>query len=105
MVTAEMAVALPALVLVLGAALTVQSVVATRARCLDAARAGARAAARGDSEPAIRAAVAATYPRVDAVTFRRSAALVQVVVSARPGGFVRIALPEVSASAVAAEEQ
>jgi hypothetical protein len=48
-VTAELAVGLPALVLLLLAALTAVSAVTTKLQCVDAAREAVRAAARGES--------------------------------------------------------
>ncbi len=48
MVTAETAVVLPVLLLVLAAAVAVIVVLAAQLRCVDAAREGARAAARGE---------------------------------------------------------
>lgn len=53
MVTAELAVALPALVLVLGVLLGALALAADQVRCVDAASAAARSLARG--EPAARA--------------------------------------------------
>src|SRR5690242_879636 len=47
-VTAEVAVALPVLILVTWAAMWFVSVLGTQARCVEAARAAARAGARGD---------------------------------------------------------
>ena len=47
-VTAELAVALPVLVLLLLAGLTAVNAVATKMRCVDAAREAARAEARGE---------------------------------------------------------
>ena len=62
MVTAEAAVTIPALVLVLALCLgAVQSAV-DRVRCVDGVRAGARAAARGDLPSAVHAAIAARSP-------------------------------------------
>ena len=49
MVTAETAVVLPVLLLVLVGAVAVVTVVGAQLRCVDAAREGARAAARGES--------------------------------------------------------
>jgi Flp pilus assembly protein TadG len=49
MVTAETAVVLPVLLLVLAAAVAAITVVGAQLRCVDAAREGARAAARGES--------------------------------------------------------
>ena len=48
MVTAETAVVLPVLLLVLGGAVAAVTVVGGQLRCVDAAREGARAAARGE---------------------------------------------------------
>jgi hypothetical protein len=61
-VTAEAAVALPALVLVLAASLWAVAIVGAHLQCVDAARAGARAAARGESADAVRVAVARSAP-------------------------------------------
>ena len=47
MATAELAVVLPTLVLVIAVGLTMVSVVLAQVRCVDAAREAARAAARG----------------------------------------------------------
>src|SRR5688500_20233283 len=49
MVTAETAVVLPVLLLVLAGAVAAVTVVGAQLRCVDAAREGARAAARGES--------------------------------------------------------
>lgn len=54
--TAELAVVLPAVSLVLAAVLSVGEVVMAKVACVDAARAGARAAARGDDLEAVRRA-------------------------------------------------
>ena len=51
-VTAELAAGIPVLVILLAAALTAVSAVSTQLRCVDAAREGARAAARGERDPA-----------------------------------------------------
>lgn len=51
--TAELAVAMPALVLALAAVLSVGQAVLAQVGCVDAARAGARAAARGESPAAV----------------------------------------------------
>lgn len=53
MVTAEIALALPVLILLLAVALGGIRYGIDQVRCLDAARAGARAAARGDSPAAV----------------------------------------------------
>ncbi len=53
MVTAETAVVLPVLMLVLVAAVAAVTVVGAQLRCVDAAREGARAAARGEDTAAV----------------------------------------------------
>ncbi len=62
-VTAEAAVVLPVLLVVLAAALWVLASVAAQVACVDAARVGARAAARGDDPQAVRRAALAVAPR------------------------------------------
>lgn len=79
--TAEAAVALPALVVVLliavGAAVTVDG----QLRCVDAARAAARVAARGDADAAAARAGAEVAPRGARVTVVHHAGDVQVTVA------------------------
>ena len=58
MVTAETAVVLPVLLLVLAGAVAAVTVVGAQLRCVDAAREGARAAARGEDVATVRALVA-----------------------------------------------
>lgn len=55
MATAELALAMPALVMVLAVALFAFGVAVDELRCVDAARAGARAAARGETSTEISA--------------------------------------------------
>ncbi|MFC7326208.1 TadE family type IV pilus minor pilin [Marinactinospora rubrisoli] len=62
MVTAEIAVALPGLCLLLGVALAAVGAAAAQVACVDAARTGARAAARGDDAGAVRRLVAGIAP-------------------------------------------
>ena len=62
MVTAETAVVLPVLLLVLAGAVAALIVVGAQLRCVDAAREGARAAARGDGEARITAIAARAAP-------------------------------------------
>lgn len=106
-VTAELALAIPALFAVLGLALWAISAAGLAMDCTDAARAGARAAARGDSDAAVRALVERTGPRGAALSLDRRGGLVTVTVRARtapPGPFP---LPgfTVSGSAVAQVER
>ncbi|MFC5185792.1 TadE family type IV pilus minor pilin [Actinomadura harenae] len=81
MATAEIAVALPALVLVTVLALWAVAVASTHMSCVDAARAGARAAARGESLDAVRALVSRSAPQGATVAVQRDAERVQVTVS------------------------
>ncbi len=53
MATAEFAIVLPVVVLVLAMALAMLMAVTDQLRCVDAARVGARAAARGDTDAAV----------------------------------------------------
>lgn len=62
MVTAEIAVALPALVLVLTLALGAVALVTDHLRCVDAARVGARLLARGEDAGWVRSEVAHQAP-------------------------------------------
>jgi TadE-like protein len=80
-VTVEVAVALPALVLVVAIALWGVSVAAAHVACVDAARAGARAAARGEPPPAVRAAVLRGAPSGARVATRRDGDVTEVDVS------------------------
>jgi Flp pilus assembly protein TadG len=108
-VTAELALALPTLVLVLVAGIWLQSAVALHARCQDAARAGARAAARGDSDGQIRSALATALPSGATVGIARAGGVVTVSVSApasAPAGLADlVSAPTLRAAAVAAVER
>ncbi|WP_066360808.1 TadE family type IV pilus minor pilin [Herbidospora mongoliensis] len=106
-VTAEMAAALPALVVVLGAALWAVAVVGARLECVDAARAGARAAARGDGVPAVREGALAVAPSGASVEVTVGASLTEVTVRARVRPSWAVMLPGVvvSASATSATEK
>jgi Flp pilus assembly protein TadG len=81
--TAELAVMLPALVLVLVVALWSVSAVTGQLRCVDAARTAARALARGDSPASAVAAARAAAPAGARVVVSREGDLVVVDVSAR----------------------
>lgn len=82
-VTAETAVALPALAVVLGLVLWAVGAVNAQLRCVDAARLAARALARGDDQSAAVARAAEAAPAGAEVAVSRSAVLVTVVVRAR----------------------
>jgi hypothetical protein len=72
MVTAELALAVPTLLLVLSICLSVVAVVAARVRCIDAAAVAARLTARGETSQTVLAQVHESVPRA-AVTVRRLA--------------------------------
>ncbi|MFJ5775058.1 TadE family type IV pilus minor pilin [Streptomyces sp. NPDC093094] len=103
-VTAESAVVLPVLVMFAMALVWGLLAVATQIRCMDAARTGARAAARQDPEGAVARVARGAAPSGARVTVSREGDLVRVVVVAKPrflGG-----LPfEVREEAVAAAEE
>ncbi|MFJ5922391.1 TadE family type IV pilus minor pilin [Kitasatospora sp. NPDC092948] len=105
MVTAETAVALPALVLL--AAMLIWGVVAAGAqiRCVDAARAGARAAARGDGDAAAVAAAAAPAGAKVAVALDATTARVTVEAPCPgPGRLAAVLSVRLAATAVSARE-
>lgn len=107
-VTAEIATALPALVVVVIGAVWVVSVGLTQLRCADAAREAARAAARGDDPAVVSSVAEATAPDGAAVQVRVEGDIVTVEVAARvppplPFGD-HVAAPTVRASAVAVKE-
>jgi Flp pilus assembly protein TadG len=104
MVTAELAAALPILVILLAVALTAVSAAGQRVRTQDAAREAARAAARGDTATAQHLA-AQIGPSGAAVSIARSGGRVtaRVTVTMHPlGGW--LPAMTVSESAVAAAE-
>lgn len=80
MATAEMAVALPVLMLLILTAIYAVQVMGMRVRCLDAAREVARAAARGDPRAT---QIGREVLPGSAVSIRRSATAVTAVVSIR----------------------
>jgi hypothetical protein len=106
-VTVEIALAMPVLFAVLGVVLWAVTAAGIRMDCVDAARAGARAAARGDSEASVRALVERTGPPGARLEMHREGRLVTVTVRARtapPGPFRLPAFP-VAGAAVAEVEQ
>ena len=105
MATAELAVVLPTLVVVIAAGLTMVSVVLAQVRCVDAAREAARAVARGEPAGVIRSAAIRAAPAGASVEVGGVDEEVRVTVSARAGRVGGL-LPtfRVSASAVALRE-
>ena len=84
MVTAEFAVVLPAVVLVLALSLGAMGLALDQIRCVDAARAGARAASRGDSHAAVTLVASRAAPPQSMVSMTSSGDLVRVSVVSRP---------------------
>ncbi len=106
MVTAEMALAIPALMAVVVALAWLLSLGATQGLVAQAAREGARAAARGESAASVRAAAQLVAPEA-AVTVRRSGRTVSVtaaVTRTPPIRFLRPLRREVRASATSWRE-
>ncbi|QKW39890.1 pilus assembly protein [Actinomadura sp. NAK00032] len=99
MATAEIAVALPALVLITAAALWGLMAVSVQLTCTDAARTGARAAARGESLTAVRELVVKMVPAGAAVRVHRDEATVHVDVSVPVRPPAAIGLPPLTAHA------
>ncbi|MGC0338963.1 TadE family type IV pilus minor pilin [Streptomyces sp. SLBN-8D4] len=83
-VTAESAMVLPVLVMFAMALVWGLLVVAAQIQCVDAARTGARAAAREDPTEAVVRAARDTAPRDAEVTVAREGDRVRVVVVAKP---------------------
>jgi len=105
-VTAETATALPALALLLAMALWAVSAAGAQVRCTDAARLGARAAARGEPLAWVRAVTGRAAPAGARVTVGRDASVTRVAVAAPVppplAGGLRVLV--VSANAVAETE-
>jgi hypothetical protein len=100
---------LPVLAVLLAAALWSIAVAGAQVRCVDAARDGARAAARGEPDVAVLAAAQAAAPAGAQVALARSGSRIVVVVRARVGPTQRgvlaaIPVPVAQASAVADAE-
>jgi hypothetical protein len=102
----EIAVALPVLVLVTVAAIWGVTAAAAQVACVDAVRAGARAAARGEPLAAVRAAVTAAAPAGARIAVRRGAETSRVEVTLAIRGPVPGGLPPLTlrAHALAANE-
>lgn len=105
-VTAETAAMLPALMVVLAAALWAVQVVEAQLECVDAARAGARAAARGEPLDEVRTLVrTATRPSAQ-ITLERSpeTTKVEVALEIAPAWGPFVPAVTVTASATSANE-
>lgn len=105
MVTAETAVVLPVLLLVLACAVAAVTVVGTQLRCVDAAREGARAAARGETDAVVAELAGAVAPAGAVTEVRPAGDRVRVTVSVEVSPLGPVPLrTRVSAEAVAALE-
>jgi hypothetical protein len=89
MATAEFAAAIPALLLVLVVALSAITTVADQVRCVDAARATARALARGDAAGSAREVGRRLAPRGAAFSVSGTSTEVTVVVRSAPAAGLR----------------
>jgi hypothetical protein len=106
-VTAEAAVVLPVLVVFTAMLLWGLLAATAQIRCVDAARAGARAAARSEPRDVSLATATAAAPRGARVVLRRDGDLVRVRVTARslgPGRLARLLSVTVGAEAAALAE-
>ena len=83
MVTAETAVVLPVLLLVLAGAVAAVTVVGAQMRCVDAAREAARAAARGEPVDVVHAIATRTAPSGAGAVIADAGDDVRVTVTAR----------------------
>lgn len=100
MVTAELAVAIPSVVLVLALCLVAVNAAVDQIRCIDAARIASRAAARGDDSTrvhslAVQAAPAGAHVAVSGA----GDGAVRVTVTARTGGWGALPGWDLTASA------
>ncbi|MFI7449466.1 TadE family type IV pilus minor pilin [Nonomuraea sp. NPDC049714] len=105
-VTAETAAMLPALMVVLAAALWAIQSVAVQLECVDAARVAARAAARGESLDEVRALVRAATGQKTQVNVSRTPeqTRIHISVEVRPPWGPTLPAVQVTASATAATE-
>ncbi|MGW8396363.1 TadE family type IV pilus minor pilin [Streptomyces lydicus] len=103
-VTAETAVVMPVLVALVGALIWGLMAVCARIECVDAARAGARAAARSEPRPAAVAAARGAAPRGARIALAREGDLVRVRVEADLPGLGQLAI-KVGGEAVARAEE
>lgn len=103
MVTAELAVALLAVVPVAASLIMLAGLAAAQVEVVEAARQAARSMARGDPESAMRADVARILPGA-AVQTSTEGALITVTVSEPVGGWALVPRFSLSASATAAIE-
>jgi hypothetical protein len=87
MVTAELAVAIPAVVLVLVCCLAGLLAAVDQIRCVDAARIASRAAARGDPVDRVRALALEAAPQGASVSVEQWGGTAAVLIRAETGGW------------------
>ncbi len=106
--TAETAMVLPVLALLLAVALWSIAIAAAQLRCIDAARDGARAVARGESDAVATEVARSAAPSGAQIDLREDGDRVVVVVSLRAGfgsgPLAAIPAPTVSATATTVAE-
>ncbi|GAU67796.1 hypothetical protein SSP35_05_03630 [Streptomyces sp. NBRC 110611] len=102
-VTAETAMVMPVLLVVVAALIWGLMAICARIECVDAARAGARAAARSEARTAVIAAARGVAPRGARIVLDRKGDLVRVRVEAELPGAGRLTL-RVGGEAVALAE-
>jgi Flp pilus assembly protein TadG len=103
MVTAELAAALPVLMILLGVALSAVSVAGQSVRAADAAREAARAAARGDATTGSRLAVQAAPGAAVSISRSGDRVVARVRISVHPMGGWLPAVHVVQQAVAAAE--
>lgn len=104
MATAELAMAIPAMLLVLAMALTGLALATDQVRCVDAARAAARAASRGDELAAVRQIAQDLTPSGTRVVMSSGSDTAVVTVTAPRRLSMLPGLPAATATAAAALE-
>lgn len=104
MVTAELAVIIPAVVAVLALCLSGLGLAVDQVRSVDAARIAVRAAARGEPVDAVTALAREVAPEGSEVLVQREGERVRVSVTGPPRNRYLAALPRASASVVAVLE-
>jgi Flp pilus assembly protein TadG len=103
--TLETALVIPVLVLLTAALCGAISTMTTQIRCVDAARVGARAAARGEPNAAVQAAIKSAAPRGARTTLTESGGYIQVDVVAPISGLPLLNTITTHAEAEAASEE
>lgn len=104
MATAELAMVIPAMLLVLAMALTGLALASDQIRCVDAARAAARAASRGDDSAVVKAIATDLTPSGTDVVVSPGSDRVVVTVTAPRRVSLLPGLPRASATAQSALE-